>query len=134
MLQSAYFLVLMVFPGIMYTQAGFFEPRFEQGMLSATAGLLFVTVGLTPIMLMRTGTMYGGKGIWAARYVVWSRWVSLACGVALCAIGLIPWTAWAILHWVNCLGLVVVTVCFIRESECDSHVVLQTVDIEGRTA
>lgn len=120
-LQSAYFLVCMIFPSITYAAHGFFEPRFELGMLSATAGLLFVTVGLTPIVIMRTGGMYGGRGIWAARYVIWSRWLSLTCGMALCAIGLIPWSAWLILHWVNMLGLVTISVLYARETEHDNH-------------
>jgi hypothetical protein len=119
-LQSAYFLVLMVFPSWAYQAAGFFEPRFELGMLSATAGLLFVTMGLTPIVLMRTGGLYGGRGIWAARYVIWSRWVTLACGVVLCAIGLVPWSSWVVLHAVNIMGLVTTTVIFMREPERDN--------------
>ncbi len=114
-LQSAYFLLCMVFPTITYTAKGFFESRFELGMLSATAGLLFVTAGLTPIIIMRGGDLYGGKGIWAARYIVWSRWVSLACGVGLCAVGLLPWTSWLLLQWVNILGLTVTTTFYLKE-------------------
>jgi len=121
-LQSAYFLLCMVFPSIPYAEKGFFESRYELGMLSATAGLLFVTAGLTPIILARGGDLYGGKGIWIARYIVWSRWVSLACGFVLCAVGLIPWTSWLILQWVNIVGLLVTTAFYLNEPLSDNPV------------
>jgi len=120
-LQSSYFLLCMVFPSLVYSASGFFEPRYELGMLSATAGLLFVTVGLTPIVLMRSGGSYGGRGVWAARYVIWSRWLSLTCGAALCVVGLVPWTAWLLLHWVNIAGLVVTSIAYLKESETDNE-------------
>ena len=120
-LQGSYFLLCMVFPSLVYSAPGFFEPRFELGMLSATAGLLFITVGLTPIVLLRSGGLYGGRGIWAARYVIWTRWLSLTSGVALCLVGLVPWTAWLLLHWVNIAGLAVTTVAYLREPERDNQ-------------
>ncbi len=119
-LQATYFLVCMMFPILTYTAKGFFESRLELGMLSATAGLLFVTAGLTPIIIMRSGDLYGGKGIWAARYVVWSRWVSLACGFGLCAVGLIPWKSWLLFQWVNMLGLIVATTFYLKEPLSDN--------------
>jgi hypothetical protein len=121
-LQSAYFLVCMVFPGIMYAATGFFEAKYELGLLSATAGLLFVSAGLTPIVVSRSGDLYGGNGIWIARYIVWLRWVSLACGFGLCAVGLLPWKSWLILQWVNMAGLIVTTAYYLREPLRDNLV------------